>query len=136
MNKRIKIIGLILVIIILYYSLQYASTAVHYNCEIIKDDCVPPIYLTSEIIYRTMVQPRWLDKFEIDPMMFFFKDGRFSFWEGQVIDKTVVIRVREDESPVMRWIDEGLPLGVAIHPADGLQIKHWFKNHPEFDFNE
>jgi len=77
MNRKIKIIGLVFIAIVLYYGLQYASTAVHYNCDILKDDCPPPIYWPNEFIYRTMVQPPWLNQFEISPMMYFFEDGWF-----------------------------------------------------------
>lgn len=137
MNKRVKIIGLVFGIIILYYGLQYASTAVHYNCYVLKDDCVPPINAASELIYRVMVQPPWLDQFEIEPMTYFFTDGQFSFWEGEVEGKTVVIRVGKDDSPVMRWIfEERLPRGVTIRPADGKHIKQWLEDHPEYALSE
>ena len=136
-NRRIKIIGLVFVAIVLYYGLQYASTAVHYNCQIIKDDCPPPINHSAELIYRVMVQPPWLDQFEINPMTFFFKDGQFSFWEGKVDGKAVVIRIREDDSPVMQWIfEEGLPRGIPIHPASGDHIKQWIEDHPEYELSE
>jgi hypothetical protein len=136
MNKRIKIIGLAIVVIILYYALQYASSAVHYNCWVIKDDCPPPINLSAEFVYRLMVQPPWLDHFEIDPMTFPFSDGQFSFWKGEVNRATVVIRVREDESPVMRWIEEGLPLGIPIYPASGEDVKQWLAEHPDYELSE
>lgn len=137
MNSIIKIIGLVFGIIVLYYGFQYASSAIHYNCHIIKDDCVPPINLTSKLVYRVMVQPPWLDQFKIDPMMYFFKDGQFSFWEGEVNGKAVVIRVREDGSPVMQWIfEEELPRGIAIHPADGEHVKQWLEAHPEYELSE
>ena len=135
-NRRIKIIGLVFVAIVLYYGLQYASTAVHYNCQIIKDDCPPPIYHSAELIYRVMVQPPWLDQFEIDPMTFFFKDGQFSFWEGEIDGKAVVIRIKKDDSPVMQWIEKGLPLGIPIHPASGDHIKKWIEDHPEYELNK
>lgn len=137
MNRRVKIVGLIFGAIVLYYGLQYASSAVHYNCYILKDDCVPPINLASELIYRVMVQPPWLDQFEIETMTHLFKDGRFSFWEGEVDGKTVVIRVSEDGSPVMQWIfEEGLPGGIEINPADGEHIQQWLEAHPEYELGK
>lgn len=137
MNRKIKIAGLISIVIVGYYVLQYGSSAVHYNCAIIKDDCVPPINGASELVYRVMVQPPWLDQFEIEPMTYFFKDGQFSFWEGEVHGKAVVIRVREDGSPVMQWIfEEGLPRGIAIHPADSKHVKQWLEAHPEYELSE
>ncbi len=133
MNKRKKTIGLIFGVIIFYYVLQYASSAVHYNCAIIKDDCVPPINGASELIYRAIVQPPWLDQFEIKPTTYPFKDGKFSFWEGEVDGKTVVIRVPEDGSPVLQWIfEEGLPGGVQIRHAHGDHVIKWFETHPEY----
>jgi len=83
-----------------------------------------------------MVQPSWLNQFEIDPMTFFFKDGQFSFWEGEVDGKAVVILVREDDSPVMQWIEKGLPLGTPIHPAGGEHIKQWLGGHLEYELSE
>jgi hypothetical protein len=137
MNRKIKVIGLVFIVIVGYYGLQYGSSAVHYNCAIIKDDCVPPINAASELIYRVMVEPPWLDQFEIEPMTYFFKDGQFSFWEGEIDGKTVVIRVREDDSPVMRWIfEEELPRGVGIHPATGEHIKQWLADHPEYELSK
>lgn len=135
MNRKIKLIGIFIIAAICYYGLQYASTAVHYNCYILKDDCVPPINLASEFVYRVMVQPPWLNKFEISPMTYSFEDGRFNFWEGEVNGKTVVIRVREGDSPVMQWIKE-LPLGVPIYPADGEHIKQWLESHPEYKLSQ
>ncbi len=136
-NKKVKIVGLVFAAVALYYGLQYASSAVHYNCAIIKDDCPPPIYGASELIYRVMVRPSWLDQFEIDPMTFFFKDGQFSFWEGEVNGKAVVIRVREDGSPLMQWIfEEGLPGGISIHPAGGRHVKQWLEAHPEYKLSK
>ncbi len=84
-----------------------------------------------------MVQPPWLDKFEINLTTYSFKDGQFSFWEGEVNGKAVVIRVREDGSPVMQWIfEEGLPGGIAIRPADGERVKQWLAAHPEHKLSE
>lgn len=137
MNQKIKIIALVFVAIIVYYGFQYASSAIHYNCYIIKDDCPPPIYGTAELIYRVMVQPPWLDRFEIDPTTYSFKDGQFSFWEGEINGKAVVIRVGKDGSPVLQWIfEEGLPGKIAIHPADGEHIKQWLETHPEYELRE
>lgn len=137
MNRKIKIIGVVLTIIVCYYGLQYGSSAVHYNCAILKDDCVPPINGASELIFRVMVQPPWLDQFEIKPTLYSFKDGQFSFWEGEVDGKSVVIRVREDGSLVIQWIfEEGLPRGIAIHPADSKHIKQWLEAHPEYELSE
>lgn len=125
---------LALAIIPVYYGLQYAATAVHYNCNILKDDCVPPIYWPNEFIYRILVQPPWLDKFEYTPIVFSFSDGRFSLWEGEVGGKPVVIRVSENSSPVIQWIfKEGLPGGIDIHPASGDHIQEWIKTHPEYE---
>lgn len=137
MNNKVKITGLIFSIIILYYALQYGASAVHYNCDIIKDDCPPPIYWPAELIYKAIVQPPWLDQFEIEPMTYFFKDGQFNFWEGEVNEKTVVIRVQKDDSPVMQWIfEEELPGGIPIHPASGEHIKQWLEDHPEYELSE
>ena len=132
MNKKIKNIGLVIIIVILYYCIQYASTAVHYNCDIIKDDCTPPIYWVSKMIYRVMVQPPWLDDFEIAPTVYSFVDGRFIFWEGELNRKTIVMRLREDESPVMRWVEQKLSVPVNIRPASGDNIGRWFLNNPEY----
>lgn len=133
MDRKVKITGLVFAIIVLYYDLQYASSAVHYNCHIIKDDCVPPINLTSELIYRIMVHPSWLNQFDIEPMTYFFKDGEFSFWEADVNGKAVIIRIQKDESPVMQWIEQGLPPGTPIRPANGEHIQQWLKDHPEYE---
>jgi hypothetical protein len=136
MNRRIKILGIILLAIVLYYGLQYISTAIHYNCRIIKDDCVPPINGPSEVIYRVMIRPFWLDQFEIKPTTYFFKDGKFNFWEGEVDGKVVVIRVREDDSAVMQWVEQGLPLKIGIRPARGENIGKWLTDHPEYELSE
>jgi hypothetical protein len=136
MNRKVKIIGLVCVIIVLYYGLQYAASAIHHNCAILKDDCVPPINLAGELIYRVIVQPSWLDQFENDLTMFIFKDGRFSFWEGEVNGNIVVLRVREDESPVMLWIEKELPLGIPIRPASGERIQQWIDSNPEYKLSE
>lgn len=135
MNKKIKILVLIIGIIILYYGLQYISTAIYFNNNILKDDGPPPIKLPGELIYRVIVQPPWLDQFKIDPMTFYFKDGQFNFWEGKIEGKTVVIRVREGDSPVMYWIGSGLPLGIPIQPANGEHIKEWLQNHLEYELS-
>jgi hypothetical protein len=135
MSRKLKVIGLILGIIILFYALQLASTAVHVNCTVLKDDCVPPIFWTAEVTYR-ILHPSWLNQFEIEPVTFSFKDGQFGFWEGEVDGKAVVIRVQKDDSPVMQWIGSGLPLGIPIHLASGEHIQQWLKSHPEFQFSE
>ena len=133
MNKKIKIIGLAFIVIVIYYCFQYGSSAVHYNCAIIKDDCPPPIYGASELIYRMMVRPPWLDQFEVKPTTYFFKDGQFGFWEAEVGEKSVVIRVPEDGSPVLQWIfEEELPRKVEIKPATGEHIQQWLLEHPEY----
>lgn len=137
LNKRVKNIALAVGIIVLYYALQYASSAIHYNCYILKDDCPPPINGASELIYRTLVQPRWLDQFDVKPKTYSFKDGQFSFWEGEVDGKVVVIRVPEDGSPVLQWIfEEGLPGKIPISPADDDQVKQWLIAHPEYELSE
>jgi hypothetical protein len=55
----------------------------------------------------------------------------------KVDGKIAVIRVRDDDSPVMRWIfEEGLPRGIAIRPANGKHIKQWLVGHPEYEFSK
>ena len=136
MNRKIKITGLVFIAIVIYYAFQYGASAVHYNCAILKDDCPPPIYGAAELIYRTIVQPLWLDRFEIKPTTYLFKDGQFSFWEGEVNGKTTVIRVREDGSPVLRWIfEEGLPGGIEIRPATGEHVARWLADNPEYELS-
>lgn len=130
-NRNIKIALLVLIVVLSYYGLQYAATAIHYNCYIIKDDCVPPINAVSESIYRVMVQPWWLDQFNVEPMTYFFDDGEFGFWEGTVRGVSTVIRVPKDGSAVMQWVAEDLPVPATIRPANAAQIKKWLANNPE-----
>lgn len=129
-NKKKKIALLIFGAVCLYYAVQYVTTAIHYNCQIIKDDCVPPINLSSQLIYRTLFQPPWLEQFKIEPTTYLFEDGEFSFWEGTVNEKVVVLRISKDKSPVMTWIAAELPVPVEIRPASGAHIQQWLKDHP------
>jgi hypothetical protein len=133
MNTRLKTVSLAVLVLVVYYALQYGSSAVHYNCAILKDDCPPPIYGTAEIIYRIMVLPPWLDKFEIVPMTYAFQDGTFTFWAGEVKGKSVVLRIREDESPTMEWIRD-YP-GIPMYPATGEHVKQWLTEHPEYELS-
>lgn len=61
-----------------------------------------------------------------------FQDGRFSFWEGRISDKIVVIRVREDVRPADRWIEKQLPPGIALYPAKEENIQNWLAGHQEY----
>ncbi|MEN9342128.1 MAG: hypothetical protein RIQ54_384 [Candidatus Parcubacteria bacterium] len=131
MTKIKKITLVIVGTMALYYSAQYATTAINYNCQIIKDDCVPPIYRPSQFVYRILFQPPWLDQFKINPTTYLFEDGEFGFWEGTANGKNIVIRVPKEKSPVQAWIAEGLPLAVEIRPASGAHAQQWLKDHPE-----
>lgn len=130
-DKVIKKIFYAIIVFGVLYVLQYVSTAVYYNCTVLKDDCPPPIFAPSAFIYRVVVHPFWLDAFTIHPTEFSFAGGTYTFWEGIVEGNPVVIRVPKNGSPVMQWIDMGLPLGVPLRPAQGDTLLKWIASHPE-----
>lgn len=63
LGKLIKIVGIGLAILALFYAIQYVSTAIHAACANPQEDCPPPFYLAGELGYKVIVQPPWLDKF-------------------------------------------------------------------------
>jgi hypothetical protein len=114
-----------------FFLLQLISTAVYYNCTVLKDDCPPPIFGPNAFLYRTIFHPFWLDEFALQPIEFSFADGVYTFWEGTVDGDAVVIRVPKNGSPVMQWIEMGLQLGTPIRQAQGNTILQWIAEHPE-----
>lgn len=130
----IKKIGGVVVVLVVYYALQYGASAVHYNCHVIKDDCVPPINGVSELIYRTIVKPYWLEQFESSPTTYTIGGEQYRFWQGSTQNngKPVILRAKANESAVLSWIAAGLPLGTPITPASGDQVLDWMREHNEF----
>lgn len=81
-------------------------------------------------------QEKFREKFEEEPKIYSFKDGRFSFWEGNINENAVmVIRVREDNKPSKRWVEKGLPPGIPLRPAPEEHIQRWLDSHPDYKIN-
>lgn len=56
----IKRVGIAVVAIVGFYTMQYFATSVHHACKLPEEDCPPPFYLIGEFFYNTVVQPPWV----------------------------------------------------------------------------